>query len=443
MKTIAGILDIDFDRLRQREAARRRRRALIGGASVASGVLLAAVAYLATVDAGLNLPGAAPLRATIDLHRWSVFRRIYPAERINAAAAAVRQKLLAADEGHWRNEAGFPAGSDDRDQKSGVWASSQLACGVLHSPEASAALVQTALKAIAAAFDPTQSMEKQGRPLGWLASKNDLYPSLEPTAWTCAALAAALGRPAALAGDQRNQFAKWLDIAQESMDHFECKPGCYASYAVAPPSFAGSNYATALALGAMLDCRQDQLPWRGSQDQLSAKIRATVQFLCAHFDPTKQPPGWTLVADEKWSSSPGLTMQILAELLRARREIGVPLPDPIVKAAADWMAFAAKTSDIEDKDDLMQTFVTPSNQMAQAERTVGFLHQQWAIALAGEWRVVAASLPDARRQLALADRALSYQIVDRADETIQTGTKLPFYFSAEYCWTTTRMQNTP
>ena len=441
LKTIAGILDIDFDRLRQRERERRRRRVLLGCALVAGGVLLVATAYLAAVDAGLNLFGAAPLRATIDLHRWSVFRPIYSIGRINAAASAVRQELLAADQKHWRSEAGFPAGSDDRDPKSGIWASSQLACGVLHCPEAPGALVQTALKAIAAAFDPSQSMENKGRPLGWLASKNELHPSFEPTVWTCAALVAALGRRQAVAENQRDQFATWLSISQTSMDNFECTPGGYSSFAVATPGFAGSDYATALALGVMLNCRQYQLPWRGSQDRLDAKIRASVQFLCAHFDGAKRPPGWTLLADGKWNASPGLTLQILAELLRTHREIGIPLPAPIVQSAADWMEFAAKDSDIEDKDYFTQTFVEPSNQVAQADRTIGFLHQPWAIALAWEWREVAASLPDAQHQLALADRTLSYQIVDRSSETIQTGAKLPFYFSAEYFWTTTQVPN--
>ncbi len=438
LKTIAGILDVDFDQLRQRTRERERRMMTLRCALAVVVLFGLGSAYLGAVDAGLGLPGATRLRAKIDLQRWSVFRPTYDAGRINAAATFVRKELLAADEQHWRTEAGFPAGSDDRDRQSGVWASSQLACGVLHCPEASAAQVERALLAIEAAVHPSLSVRDERGLLGWLASKNESQPSFEPTAWTCAALIAALGRPDAVTGARRKSFESWLGVAQQAMDRYEFRPGCYSSFFDPPPDFAGSAYSTALALGTMLDCKEHGIPWQGSGERLDEKIRTSAQFLCAHFGATKKPPGWTLVIDSGWNASPGLTMQVLAELLRAHRLVGVQLPNGILSSAGDWVEFAVTASEIEDKDDFTQSFVTSQGQRAQAARTVGFLHQPWAIALASEWVGIAPTRSDAKRQLALADRAMSFQIVDRSAATLQTGKRLPFYFSAEYFWTTTR-----
>jgi hypothetical protein len=439
LKLLAGILGVNYDDLKRRDEDRRRKRQRIVVSLTVVALLSISTTYVAAVDDGLNLPESTRLREIIDTHRWSVFRPIYSADRISAEASLVRKELLISDEKHCLTEAGFPAGSDDRDQKSGVWASSQLACGVLHCPEASEPQVETALRAIESAFESSQLMEYQGSPLGWLASKNEIYPSFEPTAWTCAALAAALGRSNCLKGVRREKFETWLGVAQKSMARFEFKPGCYSSYATADPSFGGSDYSTVLALGVMLDCKEGKLAWQGSMGQLDAKLRSAVEFLCSHFRASKTPPGWTLVVNSNWDASPGLTMQILAELLRAQRVAHITVPERIFNSARDWVEFAAKTIDIEDKDYFTQTFVTPEQQLAQADRTVGFLHQPWAIALLLEWRQVASALHDARYQLALADRGLSYQIVDRASETVQSGTTLPFYFSAEYFWTTSRL----
>ena len=94
LKLLAGILDLDFDELKAREHRRQLQRRVRTGAALAGGLLAAAIAYNALVDAGLNLPAAESIRSFADRHEISVFRYVHTEAKIRQQAAHLRRKLL-------------------------------------------------------------------------------------------------------------------------------------------------------------------------------------------------------------------------------------------------------------------------------------------------------------------------------------------------------------
>jgi hypothetical protein len=439
LKIIAGILAVDFDQLRRREDEREKRRRLVRFSLMLAATLLVVLAYLLAVDAGLAMPAGGYLRESIDRHHWSFFRPIYPMDQIVETASSIRRSLIEADLEHWHVSNQNFYGVDDRDPHSGIWASMQLAATVLHSPEATPSAVETSVQAIENAFDHSQLQTLDGKPLGWVDSEGALYPSVEPTAWACDAVAAALSRPNCLDPQRRKKFETWLATAQDAIASFEYKPGGYAPFSGAAPSFSGCNYSCVLVLGILLDCKEASLPWHGSHEELDRKIGETYDFLCSHFVAGKQPPGWNLLNGENWPPSPGLSLQVLAELLRAHRLLQLPMPQPI-RDVVPWWLDTAKTDLIEqDSDYFEETFKTPDGHPAQSTRSLSFLHRPWEIALANEWRLLGQSLSIPQTQLDIADRVMSFQVVDRKESMIDNGAKQPFYYSSEYLWTTARL----
>jgi MTH538 TIR-like domain (DUF1863) len=439
LKIVAAVLGVAHGELEPREKRRRRRRRVLIAAAVATCICLGAVAYVADADAGAPLPGAARIRRFLDQRRMSVFRPIYSAARIRDAIDAQCGTMLRAQEPFFMAAPGFAGGSDSRDPQSGVWAGLQLASAILQSGLSDPAAAATAMRSIDVAF----AMPAPDRSEGWPASKNERYASLEPTAWTCIALVAALRHPAAQPDGRRGQLLDRLGETQRMLDGFRCGGDRFGSFVPASPGVAGNAYATVLVLGAMLDCREAGLGWSPAAPSLDERIRAVCRSLCEGMVQARPLPGWPLSFGTKWGPRDGLTLQVLAELLRADRLGVFDPPGNVVSALPAWLGYASSVTDIEDKDDFTQPLRTPDGGVGTGSRTVGFLHRPWSVCFAGEFIDFAARRRVFQDGLPLAERTLSFQVVDEGPDTLSNGARLPFYYSAEYVIAAERARRLP
>ena len=76
IRLIAGLLDIDFDLLWQRELRRRRRQYARSAAASLALLLAAALAYVAIADSGASVPGGDGVRLLFDRYAASMFRAV-------------------------------------------------------------------------------------------------------------------------------------------------------------------------------------------------------------------------------------------------------------------------------------------------------------------------------------------------------------------------------
>jgi hypothetical protein len=94
LKLIAGLLNVGYDELRQRDAQRRRRQRIrIATGGMLLGVL-AGVGYVMLADKGAPLPGGAEIRWQLDHQGLTLFRPVRKDAEIREAATRLRQTLV-------------------------------------------------------------------------------------------------------------------------------------------------------------------------------------------------------------------------------------------------------------------------------------------------------------------------------------------------------------
>lgn len=337
LKLIAGILDVGFEELRQRERRRRLQQRLRHAISAIAAFAALMLAYVGVADKGLDVPGAERLRHGLDRYHLSWFRPVRSDPEVRQAAGEAEASLVDRMQREWRD------GSWQRPNSTRVtgpkvaispWVTSQAMWAVFTAISPADKALPDFLAVLDAPFAAGLPVEASGRKFGWFVSNAD-FPEAEPALMTIGALASALGRTDLLDPEERRHFMSRLAYAQEAADIYRpVADGGWNMYPQQDDPTAHATFATAEAFQALIELRHAQLDWEGDAGQVDAMLRATFGWLVKELDATSNPPGWH--ADPgQGPVADGLTLQIYAELLRCEDEDGIPLPAAILQAIPD------------------------------------------------------------------------------------------------------------
>lgn len=339
LRIIAGMLNVGYDELRQRERRRARRRMAYLSGSVVLAVLAIVIAYFLAADAGARILGNAAIVNFIDRNDISIFRHAHRDNEIHESAVKTRVRLLRKlQDDADQTLVALKAGGQPRKwmrEKIGdklllaAWDSSQALYAILKGPETSL----DDRKKLLPILDETFNTEALVPGYGWRGFRED-FTRAEPTFWTLATLAVVLGRSEILDPTARPLYVQRFEMAQQmSMTFRPTDSGGWNLFPKQRVPSEHSTYASVLALQALLESRAANLPWQGSGKRRDELIVSTVNWLVRQFDANKAPPGWRPAADDRTPTiSDGLTLQIAGLLLRAEAEMQLALPEEIARA---------------------------------------------------------------------------------------------------------------
>lgn len=391
-KLLAGILNVGYDELKQREKKRRMMQQLRLVAGVAALLLVAVLTYVAVADKGLNVPGGERLRTLLDRHNASVLRPVKSEAEIRQRAVALRQRLLEAL-ARGQTQEGWVASTlrPNIKREFELWSHSQALSAAFGTPDAERdEQIRKFVVGLEAPFAPGLAIEKDGIKYGWISHPNETHTQAEPALWTAIALAKALGRPGLLTNEERQRVEQHMAYTQEVLKLYhplDMKSGGWNMFPRQKDPTQHNTYTTALALLALLEMRAAGVGWEGSAEHRDALLGAAARWLMDNYDPHADPPGWKAGSETTYETLDGLTLQIHSELLRAEAEAGVTLSPQIVEQMPRYLArtverdmkfpvasgeFAAPIIDRDGKDSMDR-------------EAIGFLWYPWAINASVRW----------------------------------------------------------
>jgi hypothetical protein len=423
-KLLSGILNVGYDELRRRERQRQRRRQLRLSALGAMVGLLIVLVYVAVADAGLNLPGGHNIRMELDRHQASVFRPALSNAKIRATASPLRQNLLIALQSGQTKKGGIASNLNPGSTKTfEPWANAQALTAMFATPELSQEDARNLLRGLDQHFQPeSMIVGDDGKKYGWIAHPDEERTQAEPTLWTAAALATALGMPNLLTGEAREVALKRLAYTHEALKTY--RPADNGGWNMFPnqndPSL-NNVYTTTLALLALLETKRANLPWDGSAEKRDELLKATAQWLTAQYDDQSDPPGWHAASETHESTIDGLTLQIYAELLRAEAEAGFVLPPRILNQIPDYLAKCVdrKLDFPSDSGEFASLFTDHKGQHYMAREALGFLWYPWAMNSAQWWLLRAEKHGAATEDQVRVRRALGHLVNDLGPLAVQ------------------------
>ncbi|MBV8880377.1 MAG: adenylate/guanylate cyclase domain-containing protein [Planctomycetaceae bacterium] len=357
---------------------------------------------VALADAGLDFPLAEPVRHFLDAHGLTVFRTARSEAEVRRAAAEWRARYLAFfDRVHDpRGWIRYSVGEHE-ERRVDVWSCSQAVTGILRDPGAPRARQERALSQLAAAFDPGVPFIVQGGVVyGWPAHENSDLTGAESSLWTIAAVSLALGRRELIPEPERAAWRERLRRAQKAAElHHPLPAGGWNMFPNQEALDKHSPYSSALALLALLELRAAGLPWGDDESvaRRDALLSATAGWLISTFDPKAPIPGWRGTPFKEDRVSPGLTLQIYAELLRAESEAGIALPEALLAEIPDLLEdlVGKKLKEVYDAGenqvryqshrDREESARTGREVWSMGAESVNFLWHPWGIESSQRW----------------------------------------------------------
>lgn len=423
LKLLSGVMGVGYDELRRRERQRQRQRRMRFAALGVLALFLMAVVYVAVADAGLNLPASARIRTALDRNDASVFRPVRSNAEIRQAASTMRRELLDGLKRSQTQKGGIPSSLNPAVKPSfEYWSNGQALTGIFLTPELSEADARQLLKGFEEHFESGSAIEgADGRKYGWIAHPKEKRTQAEPGIWTVAALAAALGRPGLLTGEDRERALKRLAYAQEALKIY--RPDNADGWNMFPNQedpHLHNVYTTTLALLALLETRKANLPWEGSVEKRDQLLKATAQWLVDQFDDKASPAGWNAKSETHTAAIDGLTLQIYGELLRAEAEAGFILPARIANRIPDHLAKCVER-DLNfpsDSGEFSASFTDHRGMQYMAREALGFLWYPWAMNSAQLWLLRAEKLGAPKEDQVRVRRALGHLVNGLGNEAV-------------------------
>jgi hypothetical protein len=296
LKIIAGILDVSFDSLKQRDLARRQRRQALATIAGLLILMLMTATYIGLADSGAPLLAGGGIRRTLDEHELSLFRRAASETTIAQTASTLRRTLVA----EALNDLDKPdqvLRFTPEGRVGGTWELGQIVASIAHAPESTAADLSRAKRWLEVPFEPGRASESKGVSYGWLwfQLKN---PQAEAALWPIIGLSSMLSRKDALKPEERLRFIQHLRYAQRAALHYHrSTDGAWDHLPNQAPPGQSSLYTTLTALEAMIAVREANETWpdEGGADRLSQMIAKTAAYLIDLYDREgewRNRPGW-------------------------------------------------------------------------------------------------------------------------------------------------------
>jgi hypothetical protein len=425
LKLVAGILDIGYDRLRQREARRQKMRRLQWLAGSVGGLLVGAAGYVLLADYGVALPGRDLIQLRLDKRDASILRRVPGDEEVLARVRQLRGRVIEAmvqakaGDG-WlfqtlnREQQGelphdtcahaqgvFALG---RSQEHGVWDDAML------------------LESVLRPFVP-----QKGKELSFFEEVfHPPVPSLKPidscgAFWCINMLADSHHNPAPIPAAKKQEVMAHLVEVQEVLELYRVEGGGWRMFPGAQQSAPPNAYSTVLALQALLECKKAGLPWLGSVERRDALLQATAGWLQGQFHQGTKAAGWRGTGENRYEVFDGLTLQVYATLMRAWNEAGVAVPPHIMQAMENHLigcAFRAPTFPVASGEFESELLIN-GNPILRKE-AYRFLWYPWALMATEEWLKWQKGTEQPPEKIVRMRRARAHLVMEIGDEIVAT-----------------------
>jgi hypothetical protein len=427
-KLLAGILNVGYDELKQRERQRQLWHKLRLAGGVASLVLLSVFVYLAVADKGVNVPGGEAVRTLLDRHDASLFRAAKSEAEIRRKAVGLRRSMLDALLQRGLTKEGWVASSlrPNFKRELEIWSHSQAMSAAFSTPDPEREEdIRKFIPGLEIPFAPGVSIEQDGVKYGWISHPKETHTQAEPALWTAIALAKALGRPNLLTGEARARAEQHLAHTHEVLRLYhplQDDSGGWNMFPRQKDPTEHNTYTTALALLALLETKQAGLAWDGSTERRDAFLKEAAKWLIEAYVDKADQSGWRAGSETTNEVLDGLTLQIFSELLRAEAEAGVTLPPEMLEQMPRYLArtaerdlkfptasgeFAAQIIDRDGKDSMDR-------------EAIGFLWYPWAINATTRWLSRAEQHGAPMEDRVRVRRALGHLVVELGDQAVET-----------------------
>jgi hypothetical protein len=386
LKLIAGILGIGFDKLKERDRKRARRRRMAGALSV----FLLLLCYAGAVDAGAPFPLGDSLRRLIDQHELSVFRHAPSQATLDATASNLRKVIV--PEAVTDMEAPDLLSFTSDGHEGGTWDLGQFVSAIAAAPEASQADLNRAQSMIDGMFLPGRPTEADGIAFGWLYYKLT-NPQAEASLWPIIGLSNLLTRNGYLNSQQRHATVADLRYAERAANLYFFPNGGWDQLPrqLQPQPYA--LYTTLTGLDAMLSVRAAGQTWLGADgtDQLTQMTLATVNYLLSTYDRSdewRDNPGWHGTSDDN-QVTPNQALTLLAYTLLLRASIPEQQQSPLWQLMLTDMGTRIgrlRLQEFEtDEDILRASYIGPDGKEHEAAYQWKLERLPWAISFANAW----------------------------------------------------------
>ncbi|WAC18399.1 toll/interleukin-1 receptor domain-containing protein [Luteolibacter sp. SL250] len=417
LKLVAGVLDIGFDRLKQRDARRRKMRRIQWYAGSACGLIFGAAGYLLLADQGVGLPGKETIQLELDRRELSVMRAVASDEEIFSTAKRLRLDLSnaihrAKEDSGWISQT-LRDGEDD-DLPDDPFSHSQAMAALCVAPERGPWSDDLLLKCARMTFVPEPGKSISGF--------QELYappePSLKPfdscgAFWFVNLLAASTRKEGLVPGSMRPALAEDLLEVQQALEPYRAGTGGWWMFPGADQTAPPNAYSASLALLALLECRKAGLPWMGSVERRDELLEATALWLRENFHQDGKAAGWRGTGENRYEIFDGLTLQIHATLLRAKNEAGIGIPDHILQAMERQLIdCASRTAAFPVASGEFESDIKVQGRAIQRKEAYRFLWYPWALVAMDGWLKMEKAEPRPKEQVVRIRRARAHLVMD-------------------------------
>lgn len=436
LKLVAGILDIGYDRLKQREARRQKLRRIQWAAGSVCGLTLGFFGYLLLADYGVALPWRDKIQWELDKRNASVMRAVPKDEEVLATVEVLRGRVIqsmaqAKSNNGWlhqtlntEQQAELPV--DTCAHAQGVFA---LGRSREHGVWDDAMLMESVLQP----FVP-----QEGKSISFFEEVfHPPVPSLKPidscgAFWLINMLADASSNPAPITAEKKPLVLTHLREVQQVLELYRVEGGGWRMFPGTQQTAPPNAYSTVLALLSLLECKKAGLPWLDSVEKRDELLKSSALWLHKQFHQGTKAAGWRGTGENRYEVFDGLTLQVYATLMRAWNEAGIAMPPHILQAMELHLigcAFRPATFPVASGE-FESEIVINGNKVLRKE-AYRFLWYPWSLMAIEEWLKWQKSTPQSPGEVVRMRRARAHLIREIGDEMVSTVDNNWLFIAAE------------
>lgn len=333
-----------------------------------------------------------------------------------------------------------------RDNWVETWATSQSSFALLNNPDLSKDERDYIVEVIEKRFGAADWKGSQG----WVTRSGSSQLQAEPALWTAGAIAAVL-RSRDLSDGTRQKLTEHFKSIETTLLSYHSRQGQAEPWYIFPNQknrAEYSPYTTALAILVLLEAREAQLPWEGSQTNRDELIVRSANFLLTRFEVDANPPGWRGIAWPPAGNdvSDGFTFQVLAELLMLERAgLGFNIPSQILDHVPRRIRLLETIGGLDTRGRTLLAVIDEQGERL-SESSITFIWQPWAVLATELWLRRLESAGTSAQERLPYRRILHRLTVDQGDRAVRQAANNSVYMSAEMLYALSaieRMDNPP
>lgn len=425
LKLVAGILDVGFDRLKQRDARRKKLLRIQCYVGTTAGLLLGALGYLLLADQGVGVPGRDKIQLELDKRELSILRAPASRQEVVSTAKGLRLDLAnaihrAKEDSGWISQT-LREGEDD-ELPDDPYSHAQAMVALCHLPERGPWSDDLLLRSVRMPFTPEPGKTDSGFRQMYPSETSSLKPPDSCGAfWFMSLLAASHHKDGLIPEGMRATVEKDLLEVQQVLAVYQAESGGWWMFPGVDQTAPPNAYSAVLALFSLLECREAGLPWLGSIEKRDDLLKSTAEWLQNNFHQNGKAVGWRGTGENRYEVFDGLTLQIYAILLRAKNEAGIEIRRDILNAMERQLIdCVSRTPGFPVASGEFESDVVVEGRRIQRKEAFRFLWYPWAMVAMDGWLKMAKTEPQPREQEVRIRRARAHLVVEIGPAVVES-----------------------